>query len=74
MSATGLSLCAVVLRPSDGEVREPKLLVWMRDGYQRLVDEGGATFRLAALDPATRWVEVDNHDDLVKAREIACRY
>jgi hypothetical protein len=20
------------------------------------------------------WVEVDNHDDLVKAREIACHY
>jgi choline kinase len=20
------------------------------------------------------WVEVDNHDDLAKAREIACRY
>jgi heavy metal efflux system protein len=31
------ALCAVVLRPSDGEVREPKLLVRMRDGYERLV-------------------------------------
>ncbi len=47
---------------------------YYEDGYQRLVDECGAVFRLAGLDPGTRWVEVDNHDDLVKAREIACRY
>ena len=31
------ALCAVVLRPRDAEVREPKLLVRMRDGYERLV-------------------------------------
>src|SRR4029079_6897392 len=31
------ALCALMLRPSDGEVREPGLLVWMRDGYERLV-------------------------------------
>ena len=31
------ALCAVVLRPKDAEVREPKLLVRMRDGYERLV-------------------------------------
>jgi len=31
------ALCAVVLRPRDAEVREPKLLVRMRDGYQWLV-------------------------------------
>ena len=29
------ALCAVVLRPRDAEVREPKLLVRMRDGYER---------------------------------------
>jgi hypothetical protein len=23
---------------------------------------------------AVSWVEVDNHDDLAKAREIACHY
>ncbi len=47
---------------------------YYEDGYQRLVDEGGADFRLVALDPDTRWVEVDDDDDLVRAREIACRY
>jgi heavy metal efflux system protein len=31
------ALCAVVLRPSDGDVREPKLLVWMRDKYAQIV-------------------------------------
>ena len=31
------ALCAVVLRPRDAEVREPTLLVRMRDGYERLV-------------------------------------
>ena len=31
------ALCALVLRPSDAEVSEPKLLVRMRDGYQWLV-------------------------------------
>ena len=31
------ALCAVILRPSDGDIREPKLLVRMRDGYGRLV-------------------------------------
>ncbi|MEP7309638.1 MAG: CusA/CzcA family heavy metal efflux RND transporter [Acidobacteriota bacterium] len=31
------ALCAVVLRPKDADVREPTLLVRMRDGYQRLV-------------------------------------
>jgi heavy metal efflux system protein len=31
------ALCAVVLRPRDAEVREPKLLDRMREGYKRLV-------------------------------------
>src|SRR5262249_16789138 len=31
------ALCAVVLRPKDGEVREPKLLMRMRDGYANVV-------------------------------------
>jgi len=31
------ALCAVVLRPRDADVREPKLLVRMRDTYERLV-------------------------------------
>ena len=47
---------------------------YYEDGYQRLVDEGGARFHLAAIVPGTRWVEVDNADDLRTARDIACRY
>ena len=31
------ALCAVVLRPSDGDVREPPLIIWMRDAYARSV-------------------------------------
>jgi heavy metal efflux system protein len=31
------ALCAVVLRPKDAEVQEPKLLAWTRGGYERLV-------------------------------------
>ena len=31
------ALCALVLRPSDGDVREPKLLVRARDAYTRAV-------------------------------------
>lgn len=47
---------------------------YYEDGYQRLVDERGAAFRLAGISAGTRWVEVDNHSDLLAAREIACRY
>lgn len=50
--------------------RDPQL--YYEDGYQELVDRGGRV----AVEPigAVDWVEVDNHDDLAKAREIACRY
>ncbi|PRY01461.1 sugar phosphate nucleotidyltransferase [Allonocardiopsis opalescens] len=50
--------------------RDPNL--YYEDGYQELVDRGGkiAVAPIGAVD----WVEVDNHDDLRRAREIACRY
>lgn len=46
--------------------------LYYEDGYQELVDRGGRV----ALEPigALDWVEVDNHHDLTRAREIACRY
>lgn len=46
--------------------------LYYEDGYQELVDRGGkvAVAPIGAVD----WVEVDDHDDLAKAREIACRY
>ena len=50
--------------------RDPNL--YYEDGYQELVDRG---FRVdVAPIGQVDWVEIDNHDDLAKAREIACRY
>lgn len=49
--------------------RDPNL--YYEDGYQEYADRGGEvkTAPIGAVD----WVEVDNHDDLARAREIACR-
>jgi choline kinase len=50
--------------------RDPNL--YYEDGYQEYADRGGEV--RAATIGAVEWVEVDNHDDLARAREIACRY
>jgi choline kinase len=50
--------------------RDPDL--YYEDGYQTLVDTGGEVG--VAPIGVVSWVEVDNHDDLAKAREIACHY
>jgi len=49
--------------------RDPSL--YYEDGYQELADRGGAV----AVAPigAVDWVEVDDHRDLQRAREIARR-
>jgi choline kinase len=49
--------------------RDPSL--YYEDGFQELADLGGAI----AIAPIgdVEWVEVDNHDDLRRAREIAAR-
>ncbi len=49
--------------------RDPSL--YYEDGFQELADRGGAI----AVAPIglVDWVEVDNHDDLRRAREIAAR-
>ena len=49
--------------------RDPNL--YYEDGFQELADRGGEI----AVAPigAVEWVEVDNHDDLRRAREIAVR-
>jgi choline kinase len=49
--------------------RDPGL--YYEDGFQEFVDRGGQV-RLAAIGEVD-WVEVDNADDLVRARSIACR-
>jgi len=50
--------------------RDPQL--YYEDGFQEFVDRGGAigTAPIGAVD----WVEVDDHDDLGRARELACLY
>jgi choline kinase len=50
--------------------RDPSL--YYEDGFQEYADRGGnvGVAPIGAID----WVEVDNHDDLRRAREIACRY
>ncbi|MFG1814859.1 sugar phosphate nucleotidyltransferase [Kribbella sp. NPDC049174] len=49
--------------------RDPNL--YYEDGYQILVDQG---FRIDVAPIGTvDWVEIDNHDDLARAREIVCR-
>ena len=51
--------------------RDPHL--YYEDGYQELVDRGHRV-DVALIPDDTRWVEVDNQDDLELARTIACHY
>ncbi|MFJ9824154.1 sugar phosphate nucleotidyltransferase [Streptomyces sp. NPDC101160] len=50
--------------------RDPDL--YYEDGYQELVNRG-FTVDVAPIGEV-KWVEIDNHDDLAKGREIACQY
>jgi choline kinase len=50
--------------------RDPNL--YYEDGFQEYANRGGEV--RAATIGEVDWVEVDNHDDLTKARGIACRY
>jgi choline kinase len=50
--------------------RDPDL--YYEDGFQEYANRGGEV--RAATIGELDWVEVDNHDDLARAREIACRY
>ncbi len=50
--------------------RDPNL--YYEDGFQEFADRGGEV-RVASIGDVD-WVEVDNHADLARAREIACRY
>ncbi|MGH2949284.1 MAG: NTP transferase domain-containing protein [Solirubrobacteraceae bacterium] len=49
--------------------RDPSL--YYEDGFQRLADRGGR-IGIAPIG-AVEWVEVDDHADLARAREVACR-
>ncbi len=49
--------------------RDPQL--YYEDGFQELADRGGKV-RAASIGDV-EWVEVDDHADLARAREVACR-
>ena len=49
--------------------RDPGL--YYEDGYQEYADRGRHV-RPVPLAPTT-WVEVDDHADLARARDVACR-
>ncbi|HEX8122054.1 MAG TPA: phosphocholine cytidylyltransferase family protein [Solirubrobacteraceae bacterium] len=49
--------------------RDPQL--YYEDGFQELADRGGKV--RAAPIGSVEWVEVDDHADLARAREVACR-
>ena len=53
-------------------VFERDTTLYYEDGYQQYAD-WGEDIRTAPIG-ACEWVEVDNHADLQRAREIACRY
>ena len=46
--------------------------LYYEDGYQEFADRG-LSVHVAPIG-AVDWVEVDNHDDLARARDIACHY
>jgi choline kinase len=50
--------------------RDPSL--YYEDGFQELVERGG-TVQVVPIG-GVEWVEVDDHADLARAREIECRY
>jgi hypothetical protein len=50
--------------------RDPAL--YYEDGYQEYADRGGVV-GIAPIG-SVDWVEVDNHDDLARAREIRCHF
>ncbi|MFG3497477.1 sugar phosphate nucleotidyltransferase [Streptomyces sp. NPDC047928] len=79
-TATGEYIGVTLIEPSAADdladalrttfERDPDL--YYEDGYQELVDRG---FRIdVAPIGDVKWVEIDNHDDLAKGREIACLY
>ena len=78
--ATGEYIGITVINPSAADdlasalqatfERDPQL--YYEDGYQEMVNRG----QRIDVQPIgeVSWVEIDNHDDLAKGREIACQY
>ncbi|MDX6745104.1 phosphocholine cytidylyltransferase family protein [Actinocorallia sp. A-T 12471] len=78
--AAGEYIGATLLEPEVAEALADSLKatfekdtdLYYEDGYQEFVNRGNA-IAVAPIGDVS-WVEVDNHDDLAKAREIACHY
>jgi choline kinase len=78
--AFGEYIGANIIEPATaGQVADALKATWERDpnlyyedGFQEFANRGGEV-RAATIGDVS-WVEVDNHEDLTKAREIACRY
>ncbi|MFF1869217.1 phosphocholine cytidylyltransferase family protein [Streptomyces sp. CB03911] len=78
--ATGEYIGVTVINPSAAQdlsdalrttfERDPQL--YYEDGYQEMVNRG-LRIDVQPIGEVS-WVEVDNHEDLAKAREIACQY
>jgi choline kinase len=79
-TAAGEYIGVTLIEPAVGDALADALeAVWRRDttlyyedGYQELADRGQRVSVAPIGD--VRWVEVDNHADLARAREIACHY
>ena len=77
-SADGEYIGVALIEPSAaGPLAEALEATWRRDpslyyedGFQELIDRGGGV-HVAAIGPV-EWVEVDDHADLARAREIEC--
>jgi choline kinase len=79
-TATGEYIGLTVIEPEAAEEladalkatfeKDPDL--YYEDGYQELVNRGFTVDVQPIGD--VQWVEIVNHDDLAKGREIACRY
>jgi choline kinase len=66
------SAAAPALSESLRRTWERDTTLYYEDGFQDMVDHGGRieTAGIAQVE----WVEVDDHDDLAKAKQVACRY
>ena len=59
-------------RRSRGHLAARTRQLYYEDGFQEFADRGGRV-GIAPIGQPSKWVEVDDHADLARAREVACR-